>query len=312
MRKSKLSIDQQINHMKNSSGVQFNIMDEEVAKDFLRNNTYYFKIKAYAKNYEKYISGDCFGKYINLEFAYLVEMSKIDMYFRRIIIKMTLDIEHFLKTQLLRDFSENDNEDGYNIINDLFRRYPYVEEKLRKKETDRNSSCQDLIVKYKNNFAIWNMVEVLEFGDFIKLYQIYYQKYETNRSMEKYLWSVRFLRNAAAHNSCLLNSLRIPYSKSIKPNMKVMNFISKIDGISRDARKHRMKNPVVHDFVVTLFVFNNIITSKKIKANTINELKDFVDNRLIKNKDYFQKNQIILSYYDFMKKIIDYFHKLYV
>ncbi len=312
MRKSKLSIDDQIDHMKNISGIKFNIIDEEKAKEFLRNNNYYFKIKSYAKNYEKYTYGDCFGEYINLEFAYLIEMSKIDMYFRRIVIKMTLDIEHFLKTQLLRDFSENDNEDGYDIIYDLFRRYPYVQEKLRKKETDRNSSFQDLIVKYKNNFAIWNMVEVLEFGDFIKLYQIYYEKYETNGSMENYLWSVRFLRNAAAHNSCLLNSLRIPYSKSIKPNMKVMNFISKIDGISRDARKHRMKNPVVHDFVVTLFVFNNIITSKKIKANTINELKYFVDNRLIKNKDYFQKNQIILSYYDFMKKIIDYFYQLYV
>lgn len=312
MRKSKLSIDEQIDHMKNISGIKFNIIDEEKAKEFLRNNNYYFKIKSYAKNYEKYTYGDCFGKYINLEFAYLIEMSKIDMYFRRIVIKMTLDIEHFLKTQLLRDFSENDNEDGYDIVYDLFRRYPYVEEKLRKKETDRNSSFQDLIVKYKNNFAIWNMVEVLEFGDFIKLYQIYYEKYETNGSMENYLWSVRFLRNAAAHNSCLLNSLRVPYSKIIKPNMKVMNFISKIDNISRESRKHRMKNPVVHDFIVTLFVFNNIIKSKKIKINTMNELKDFVDNRLIKNKNYFQKNQIIISYYDFIKKIIDYFYQLYV
>lgn len=50
----------------------------------------------------------------------------MDMYFRRIILKMTLDIEHFLKTQLLRSFHSNIEEDGYNIINELFSSYPYI------------------------------------------------------------------------------------------------------------------------------------------------------------------------------------------
>ena len=130
--------------------------------------------------------------------------------------------------------------------------------------------------------------------------------------MERHVWSVRFLRNAAAHNNCLLNSLRIPYSKEIKPNKEVMNFISKIDGISREARKNKMKNPVIHDLVVTLFIFNNIVTSNGIKKNTMQELKDLVDNRFVKNKDFFKKNQLIISYYDFIKKIIDYFYGLCV
>ena len=120
MRKEKLSIEEQIIYMRDESGIEFNIVDEDKAKEFLKYNNYYFKIKSYAKNYDKYIKGKNTGKYINLEFAYLLEMSKIDMYFRRFILRMTLDIEHLLKTQLLRDFSENKEEDGYNIIKNYF------------------------------------------------------------------------------------------------------------------------------------------------------------------------------------------------
>jgi hypothetical protein len=74
MRKRKLTIDEQIDYMKNKSGIKFNIVSEEEAKNFLTKNTYYFKIKAYAKNYEKYQEGENAGKYINLEFAYFCNM----------------------------------------------------------------------------------------------------------------------------------------------------------------------------------------------------------------------------------------------
>lgn len=48
MSKAKLTIDEQIQKMK-SSGIMFNIFTEEQAKDFISNNTYYFKIKAFQK-----------------------------------------------------------------------------------------------------------------------------------------------------------------------------------------------------------------------------------------------------------------------
>lgn len=310
MRKRKLTIDEQIDYMKNKSGIKFNIVSEEEAKTFLTNNTYYFKIKAYAKNYEKYQEGKNAGKYINLEFAYLQELSTLDMYFRRIILKITLDIEHFLKTQLLRDFQNNDAEDGYTIINEFFQEYDYVENNIDIK--GKNSTCTDLVLKYKGDFAIWNIVEVLSFNDFTKLYQMYYKKYWNRESMGAFLWSIRLLRNAAAHNSCLLNSLRTPYRYNIRPNQRVINYLSKIENISRTARGSRMKNPVMHDFIVTLYVFNKVISSKKVKEITMTELKDLVDNRMPRNKDFFEKNQVLIAHYDFAKKVIDYFHGLCV
>jgi hypothetical protein len=84
--KNKLTIDEQIKDLK-EKGVAFNIMNEDDAKKFLRYNNYYFKLKSYASNYPINPKN---GKYVNLEFAYLVELSKIDMYLRKIILDIQL------------------------------------------------------------------------------------------------------------------------------------------------------------------------------------------------------------------------------
>ena len=50
--KKMLSTDELICHMK-EKGIQFNIVDESVAKDFLTYNNYYMKLVAFRTNYEK-------------------------------------------------------------------------------------------------------------------------------------------------------------------------------------------------------------------------------------------------------------------
>lgn len=65
--------------------IKFTIMSKEEAKHFLTYNSYLFKIKAYAKNYSK---NPDHQTYINLEFAYLVDLSIIDMHLRKCIVKI--------------------------------------------------------------------------------------------------------------------------------------------------------------------------------------------------------------------------------
>lgn len=99
--KPRLSLDEQIQHLKDK-GILFNIMDEDSAKQYLKYNNNYYKLTSFRKNYDKHPGGENKGKYIRLEFAYLVDMSIIDMRLRYRVVEMALDIEHHTKLQLLR------------------------------------------------------------------------------------------------------------------------------------------------------------------------------------------------------------------
>ena len=61
--KKKLNIDEQIEDMK-SKGITFDIVNEEAAANFLKYRNYYFKIKAYARDYETYRTTAKAGQYI--------------------------------------------------------------------------------------------------------------------------------------------------------------------------------------------------------------------------------------------------------
>ncbi|TQR53632.1 hypothetical protein DMC01_10995 [Campylobacter troglodytis] len=48
----KLSIEKQIKHLKDK-GIKFELYNEKKATEFLLHHNYFFKIKAYCKNYQK-------------------------------------------------------------------------------------------------------------------------------------------------------------------------------------------------------------------------------------------------------------------
>ena len=301
----KLSVDDQINHMKDL-GITFDIMNEDKAKEFLTYNTYYFKLKSYAKNYGKYDRGEHVGKYINLDFIYLVDLSRIDLHLSRLILKLTLDIEHSLKVGLMRDITNNPHEDGYSIVKDFLNtpNYCYICNNLAHKQT--GSTCSNLIKKYDPDYPIWVLIECLSFGDFICLYEYYYNKYEiTEPDILDFLWSARFLRNSAAHSNCLINSLKTPYKNSKKrtngSTKTAVTYLSKMADIHPESRRKKMANPVINDFIATLLLYDLVVKSEGMKKNRILELNYFLKNRAIRNKEYYVNNPFIKSTYDFIK-----------
>jgi hypothetical protein len=305
--KVKLSIDEQIDDLKYKN-VKFEIFNEEYAKKFLQNNNYYFKLKSYAHNYSKYSKVELNHKYINLDFAYLVELSTLDMYLRRLIVGLCLDIEHILKVRLIKDVTKNDNENGYSIVQ------KYVADDytiLSNLYTNIDSSAtSDLIKKFhedEENIPIWSFIETLSFGRFIELYNLYYGIYG-GYSYTSYLGSIKFLRNAAAHNSCLLNSLRKPYSIKINKNKDIMDCLSKTK-IFTTSYKTKMENPVIHDFVVLLFVYMDILntaSNRNMRGKGFDDIKKLFFDTMIRNKDYFIKNDALTESYNFVCQVIKY------
>lgn len=300
-KRPKLTLGEQIQWMK-SKGITFNIYSEADAVEFLKNSTYFFKLKAFDKDYA---INPKTNMYKELDFAYLVELSTLDMHFRRMILHATLDIEHFLKVRLLSHLSENSKEDGYVTVNAFFNVCPQIKDKILSKS--ENSMCKDLIMKIqRENYPIWNVVEVLSFGDFIDLYNVYDQNNGgKDQQLTRCLFSVRCLRNAAAHNNCLLNSLRFPYTRQIRPSQYLSHNVSQVPGTKAKSREKKMMNPVIHDFVALLYVYRDVVTSKRTVCHFSQELHDLFDQRMLKHREYFQKNECILSAYEFVKKVID-------
>ena len=297
----KLSIPQQIQHMENK-GITYNIYSKEQAENFLGQSTYFFKIKAYVKNYP---INPKTGKYKGVDFAYLMELSVLDMLLRRLILHASLDIEHYLKVRLMNRLNENSEDDGYRIVYKFFQKYPEIEASVYKKAN--NSYCKDLVNKLqKDGFALWNVIEVLTFGDFIRLYKLYDQENGSiDASLVRSLFPVRCLRNAAAHNNCLLNSLLRPYSLEIKPYRYLNSYIGKIPGVRPTSREKKLSNPVIHDFVALLYVYRQVVSSEKTVEHFSQELHGLFEDRMQKHAEYFTANESIVSSYVFVMKIIN-------
>lgn len=212
----------------------------------------------------------------------------------------------------LYDLTQNSEEDGYNIVMEYldsdYMRIKTLHDKIGK------SATSDLIKKRQgedDSYALREIVEVLSFGHFIDLYQLYYQKYPSKEYLSSYLWSLKFLRNAAAHNNCLLNSLKAPYNITLHKNRDIQFQVSKIKSISEKSRDTWMQNPVIHDFVILVYVYLNVVKSEGIKQNGIRQLKWLFEEKMPRHKEYFDKNLSIKECYHFTHKVVNIFCNKY-
>ena len=147
------------------------------------------------------------------------------------------------------------------------------------------------------------------------MFQLYYDLYPDKKSstIVNLLWPLKFIRNASAHNNCLLNTLRKPYIHThlfndkkniIEPNKELVSLLTKVPNISKNSRKKKLANPVIHDFIASLFLFNEVCTSQTLKYTQLYNLKKLIDDRFCRHKDYFINDNIFTSNYEFVKKML--------
>lgn len=298
----KLSIPDQIQHMK-KKGVNFSICTEAEAENFLSTHNYYYKIKAYAHNFDTYRESEKRGQYINLDFAQLKDLSTIDAHFRKIILTMCVDLEHFLKVKMLNDCTMVD-EDGYEIVQELFIRNPKLEEDVEKAKVNTSTS-HSIAEKCHGQWAIWNVVELLSFGPFVQLYKLFYERNATFKDTGiEYLYPVRMIRNAAAHNNCLLNQMRAPYSRTIKPSYDLRNRIIKISSVRAETAKAHLQHPTIHDFLALIILYDRVVPEPT-RSKGLQEVSELFHKRMVRNKEYYKKEQSLMASYRFVLKILD-------
>ena len=318
--KPKQSSTQIINKMKDN-GIKFNYITEAKALEYLLTKNNYFRTASYRKNYQKYCNGSNIGKYINLDFSYLQELSILDMHFRFLISKMCSDIEHDLKVRMLSDIEMDSTTDGYDIVNIFLCQNNYIIHKIE--ATSASPFTGNLIHKYftiqrkydlkkhksKNQIIAyddcpaWVLLEILTFGDFIRFYEFYYSRQQYSNIPIAVLNLVKSLRNAAAHNNCILSNLSHGSSKAPK---EISDIISQILSINKNQRRKKLSCRPMLEFVSLLYVYN-LIVSDKVKLHRIKELKGLFFDRMLDKKEFFKNNQLIKSNYDFICKVINFF-----
>ncbi len=314
--KPKMSSTELIKKLEIEKGVTFSIMNKEDAAIFLMNRNNYMRISSYRKNYEKYKD-----KYINLEFQYLVELSTIDMHLRFYIIEMCLDIEHCMKVNLLKDIENNPDENGYSIVSNFLsdpKNNYIISNIIRKGKSQYNGELiqhyfkyefkisDDFTPKYTFDCPAWVFVELISFGDFVNFYNFYYKNYnQTSPISDKMLSSVKSLRNACAHNNCVMHDLHKSKGTTVPKNI-IVEEVKKISSIGKGQRNSKLSNQFLLEFTTLLFVFSSLV-SEKVKQSVLHKLQDFAKDRLIKNINYFKTNHLIKSSIEFLKKVIDFY-----
>ena len=103
----------------------------------------------------------------------------------------------------------------------------------------------------------------------------------------------------------MINNLADNTSRHFTQNRIANAYVASIDGISAKTRDKKMGNRTVHDFVVMLCCFENIVTSEGVKKYTIQKLQRLFNERFTRHKEYFSENMLLRSNYEFVKKVID-------
>lgn len=317
--KPKMTSIQLVQKMRDEKGIKFTLVSEQNAEQYLTDVNNYLRTAAYRKNYQKYQNGKNIGKYINLDFAYLKELSAIDFHFRNIIIKMCIDIEHDLKVKILKEIENDISNDGYTIAASFLSNNPNVIEKIGR--SINSPFTGDLINKYftvcsginpgngrnvasitnYSDCPIWVLFELLTFGDLIIFFDFYRTHYSTNIQLSKSVLNlVKSLRNACAHNNCVIACLN--HRASGAPS-EITQRVSLISEISQNQRQKKLSQRPMLEFVAVLYAFD-LLVSTNVKTQRIKELNSLVFERMYRNKEYFADNDLISSSYGFVCKVV--------
>lgn len=298
--------------MRDCKGIRFNIISEKDAAKYFRDVNNYLRTACYRKNFQKYYKGQNEGKYIDLEFAYLVELSSIDKSLRFLANKMCLDVEHCLKVRMLTEIEDDSDVDGYQIVGSFIYNNPWV-----LKNISRNcgvSYTNDLVRNYftvdaENKIVafddcpLWVFLEVITFGDFLAFFQFFYDEKTRERKLVPVIKLVKTLRNGCAHNNCLLSDL---HKRTSVPPVLLAQELSKISSVGASSLHKKMQTRTLLEFSCLLFLYKEFV-DESIAEDRVLELKDFVFKRIPKHENYFKNNQLLVGCYRYICEVVIFF-----
>lgn len=287
-RRRALSVDEQCQLLARH-GIKFEQCCREDAKHFLKDNTYFFKLKAFDNNFVR----DDKGTYLNLDFAYLKDLSTIDFEFRVLILRMTGDIEHALRVRF-NNLLSRVNEDGYQVIRDYEdEQAKYYEKNGRIYDSDscyqQSVYTKGMIDKFLKDKPVWLFLETCAFSNLIRCYRSFLTHRRFQDVTYSLLYGVRLLRNAASHHNCLL----IPSQEDIKRTEDLDKLLKVFLPDSKESAKTfklAETDPLIHDFACVLIAHINLVQSIGMRSGVVKQIELFI-KRMRRHYDWYHNSE---------------------
>ncbi|MFM1545296.1 Abi family protein [Streptococcus mutans] len=280
-KQKKLNNVELVNHLE-EKGITFRNISKGQAITFIDKTNYYYKIAAFRKNFKKRD-----GKYIDLDFEYLKDLASIDMQIRNLLFSISINTEHFIKTEISRLINNNSKENGYNIIKEFQNSKEYKKYyNLTKKKFKQSRYQHDMYEKRKKDYPYWALLEHMDYGCLIKFIKFYYSKYKNkSKSLKKAVElgdNARYIRNACAHNSVFIINV-------FEENSKLNNVNANVTTLAKQIGVYKFKNYKKVNDLLSLCALSKAYCSKPVLEYQRKDLDNFLE-RCYRNKDYYRKN----------------------
>lgn len=278
-------------------GVTFPNHTKNDVIEYLKSTSYYYKISSYRKNFRKNTK----GYYENLTFDALLTTASIDVYTRELLLDMCLDIEHSVKTFLMTSITENESENGYNLINIFKKKYPDKYSDIVNRF--RKSSYKRDMFEKRTNISIWVFMEIIDFGTLNLICQLYFETYPDINDFvySKQLMYIKNIRNTCAHNNVFLINLFDKKDHISRPEAKIKSYASNMK-----INLGLVHYPKIND-IINLFYIHKHLCSKKLNERRNREatliLYKYTSNeQLFSSSTHLQKffNSIFNKSVDFL------------
>lgn len=160
-----------------------------------------------------------------------------------------------------------------------------------------------LAKKYKDKTPpYWCLAELMTFGSTISFYKMCFAKdgplsddtneAQTCKDIKNLLRSAQILRNAAAHNDCLLNSLRVRHKTSARTGIvKILEQHYEINSAYLNPVK---RIPLVVDFSALLVAYDVVVPSGQSRTKARDGLCR-MRGRFLENVHYFQDEDGVIK-----------------
>ena len=296
-----------------SQNIRFSHIDEERAVNIMQTEYSGAKLLSYAALFDKFRSTEKAGTYIDLDFAYLYDLAVIDSCLMKLIMSMCLDIERIIKTFLIADFERS------NCGDDIVRRF--VEENQKFFSEVYRLENIDYASRYLvgstsiEELSIYTFLEIIHYGTIQRFARFFYDKFgqllynKPYAPFERYLDSVRRVRNPAAHNNGIICQLAYESKEghSFEKNTRVLSFLGS-KGIRHRTLDTNMSKQVVHDICCLLHMYVFFMPGGDVK-NMLQDLERLLHERCTSNGAYYSKTPQLQSLHRFLSAAVNAYKK---